>query len=244
MPWPHHRKGDRRWPMDGYITVIGAEAQDAVFIRTDVVALLGAMAAQLRTVGDQRWLNTDEAEVLRGELVALSTLGLSDDDRQTVTHAIELVAFEIANRTGVAVAPPNADLKTAVTGPVFTFSIDGYVRVHLSPEKAAGWMEAIDVEGGEYEVIYDDSGLVYEPDVVGDRRVALVPTDRRDLDDLVRRLEAFGERTGLRMPEARPGFTQGAAEVLAAWEWDRRWPKRPRWLSRRIHGPGPKFGSA
>jgi len=129
-----------------------------------------------------------------------------------------------------------------MSGPIFMF-MHGDAAVDESPERAAAGMEPVDVEAGEYEVIYDGSGLVYEPIVVEKYRVRLAPTKRRDLDDLVRRLREFGDRAGLAMPDDSHNFTLEAARVLAAWEWGRRWPKRPRWLSQRIHGVGPKFGS-
>jgi hypothetical protein len=107
--WPHHYKGDRHWPLRGYVVVIGSEAQDAVFLRTDLVGLLGATAVQLRITGEQSWISADDAEALRKELVALSQRALAVEDRQTVIQAVELVDYEEANRTGVAVAPPNAE---------------------------------------------------------------------------------------------------------------------------------------
>jgi len=93
----------------GYVVVIGSEAQDAVFLRTDLVELLGATAVQLRVTGEQSWLSADEAEALRKELLALSQKALAGEDRRTVIQAMELVDYEEANRTGVAVAPPNAE---------------------------------------------------------------------------------------------------------------------------------------
>ncbi len=105
MRWTHHYKGDCRWPLEGVVAVIGSEAQDAVFIDVGLIEPTGAV--RLRTTGEQRWLSTPETTELRDELSALATKGgLSADDRLTVRKAIELVDYEIANGTGVAVAPP------------------------------------------------------------------------------------------------------------------------------------------
>lgn len=59
---------------------------------------------------------------------------------------------------------------------IFMF-IDGDAGVSESPEKRAASMEAIDVEAGECDVVCDDSGLVCEPIVLGEKRVQLVPTE-------------------------------------------------------------------
>lgn len=99
--WPHHYAGARRWPLRGHVAVIGSEAQDAVFLRTDLVSLLDAVSTeQLRPSGEQRWLQADDVRALRRELMALQDHGLSGEDRQTVIQAIELVDYETANRTG------------------------------------------------------------------------------------------------------------------------------------------------
>jgi len=65
---------------------------------------------------------------------------------------------------------------------IFMF-MHGDVAVDPSPEKAAGRMEAVDVEAGEYEAIYDDIGLVYEP-IVENYRVRLIPTETAGLRGL------------------------------------------------------------
>jgi hypothetical protein len=121
---------------------------------------------------------------------------------------------------------------------IFMF-MHGDLAVGQSPEEAAGGMEAVDVETGVYEVVYDDTGLVYEPIVVEKYQVRLVPTQRRDYDDLVGRLINFGLRAGLELNEEATVFPLAAARSVAEWERERRWPKRPRWLHRRIHGSQP-----
>jgi hypothetical protein len=107
MRWTHHYKGNRRWPVEGFVAVIGSEAQDAVFI--DAGLIEPTDAAHLRTTGEQRWLSTAEAAELREEVSALTRKAeISANDRLSLSQAIELVDYEISNRTGVAVAPPPA----------------------------------------------------------------------------------------------------------------------------------------
>ena len=120
---------------------------------------------------------------------------------------------------------------------IFMFG-DGGPVIRESVESASGYMEAIDVENGEYEVIYDDTGVVYQPQIEG-YRVRLVPTDTRDRDDLVRRLADYSETLGLALDPASQDFTIDLARSISASEWSRRWPKRPRWLSKWMHGNGP-----
>lgn len=120
---------------------------------------------------------------------------------------------------------------------VFSF-LHGDLSVAESSEKAAGSMEAIDVERGEYEVIYDDTGVRYEP-VVDGYQVRLQPTETQDYEDLVARLKAFAERAGLDLPADGPDFPVLAARRISEEDWKHRWPKRPAWLSRRLHGSEP-----
>jgi len=120
---------------------------------------------------------------------------------------------------------------------MFSFIL-GDLAVHESPQQAAASMEAIDVEAGDYEAIYDQDGVLYQPVVEG-AQVELRATEIRDYHDLVSRLKAFRELAGLALPEDAPDFPLAMARIVAERSWKRRWPKRPAWLSRRIHGPGP-----
>jgi hypothetical protein len=120
---------------------------------------------------------------------------------------------------------------------IFMFG-GGGPEVRNSVESASSYMEAIDVQNGEYEVVYDDLGLVYMPQVEG-HQVRLVPTDTRNRDDLIRRLAVYSEMLGLALDPDSQDFPIEVARSIADSEWSRRWPKRPRWLSRRMHGSGP-----
>jgi hypothetical protein len=120
---------------------------------------------------------------------------------------------------------------------------DGDIHVESTAERLSGWMEAIDVRNGEYDDgIFDDTGRRYEPDVVGEE-VRLVATDEIDLPLLLDRLREFVTRAGLAVEPVNAGDPVAIAAIIAGWEWDDRWPKRPRWLSRLIHGDRPTIGS-
>jgi hypothetical protein len=84
------------------------KARRTVFLDVRLVHRLGSSAFELRSAGEQTWQVDQEAlcEELR-DLAA--TADLSDDDRITLSQAIELVEYEIANRSGVAVVPPSMD---------------------------------------------------------------------------------------------------------------------------------------
>jgi hypothetical protein len=103
--WTHNYRAGRRWPLAGVVAILGSEAQDAVFLDTRLVDRLGPWVFQLRTVGEQTWQVDQEA--LGEELRHLAAIAdLSDEDVITINQAIELVEYEIANRSGVSVVPP------------------------------------------------------------------------------------------------------------------------------------------
>jgi hypothetical protein len=106
--WTHRCKAGRRWPLEGFVAILGSEAQDAVFLYVRLVQRLSEPAV-LRLVGDQRWLAGADTEVLRQELLKLAGIGdLSPDERLSLDQAVELVEYEISNGTGVTVVPPVA----------------------------------------------------------------------------------------------------------------------------------------
>lgn len=120
---------------------------------------------------------------------------------------------------------------------IFIFG-DGGPVVRDSVESASGYMEPIDLKNGEYEVIYDDTGLVYQPQIEG-YQVRLVPTVSWDRADLGQRLSDYSKTLGLALDPASQDFPNDVARSISVSEWSRRWPKRPRWLSNWIHGDGP-----
>ena len=103
----HSYRAGRNWPLAGYVAIVGSESQDAVFLDTRLADRLGA-ASQLRTVGEQTW-QVDQQALLQ-ELKDLAAItDLSGDEEITVNQAIELVEYEIWQRSGIAVAPPVID---------------------------------------------------------------------------------------------------------------------------------------
>jgi hypothetical protein len=120
-------------------------------------------------------------------------------------------------------------------GAVFVFSEDPVPIVFTSLADAAGQMEAIDVDSGEYQTLYTLDGRVVRASTRGQRVILEVSTER-DEDDLRRRLTEWSDTGHL---TSDPGDLVAVANELLRDEWDGRWPKRPRWLSRRLHGDGP-----
>ena len=117
---------------------------------------------------------------------------------------------------------------------IFVFTADQDLLVFLSSDDAAGYMEAIDVEAGEYPAIYTDEGDVIEATAAG-QTVVLTDTGRSDSDDLTSRIARYCQMVGAPTSVDRVAF----ANVVLGAEWEARWPQRPRWLSRRIHGETP-----
>jgi hypothetical protein len=99
-------------------------------------------------------------------------------------------------------------------------------------------MEAIDVRDGEYEAFFTIDGGVLHPSVRPDDEiwVELVATGTHDLARLKRRLRELQHRNGY---VSNPDDPRAVANELLAIEWSLRWPKRPYWLDRRLHGSGP-----
>jgi hypothetical protein len=122
--------------------------------------------------------------------------------------------------------------------PVFVFPRGQDMLVFPDVDHAASWMEAIDVADGEYEAVYDTSGRLIEAEAIDPKMGVLVlhPSDAADPADLRRRIQAYMDRTGF------PGTAddaEGVAREYLRREWDQRWPKRPSWLDRRLHGDPP-----
>jgi hypothetical protein len=122
-------------------------------------------------------------------------------------------------------------------GAIFMFG-DGGPVVRSTTEEASAFMEAVDVENGEYDVVYDESGLILRPQVQ-DRQVHLLPTESVDLSDLIRRLSEWCQTKGVSLDSHSAAFPAQVARRIAESEWRTRWPKRPAWLSRMIHGSTP-----
>jgi len=117
---------------------------------------------------------------------------------------------------------------------IFVFDITGDLDVFPSIAEATAYMEPPDVESGEYVALFTLDGRVVTA-AVKDGRVVLTVSSKRDEPDFSQRLLRFRQLSPLDLPEDRVAL----ANALLRWEWDHRWPKRPRWFSRRLFGDGP-----
>jgi hypothetical protein len=119
-----------------------------------------------------------------------------------------------------------------VAGPIFVFADDG-LNVFRDIGAVLDDVEAPDVEDGVYEAIFTVAGEVIEAET-SDRDVALRPTGRIELAELRRRVRESAHRF-----RSHPEDLNAVARELLQAEWEARWPKRPRWLDRRLHGTEP-----
>jgi hypothetical protein len=123
-----------------------------------------------------------------------------------------------------------------VREPVFVFADDG---LHVFGDMGAvvSYVEVPDVEEGVYEALFTISGEVITAETSGSS-VVLRRTGRTDLEDLRRRLREISDGFG-----SDPEDLDAVARELLKAEWEARWPKRPRWLDRRLHGTDPPTGT-
>ena len=129
---------------------------------------------------------------------------------------------------------PDAGSRQTSAMALFVFDRDGWCSVFPGAEDAAGDLEANDVEAGEY-VVLDQHGTVFEIWAEG-LDVRLRATGERDPAELHRRLGRF--LAAMEIECASDDAIEIGNAILRA-DWERRWPKRPRWLSRRVHGEAP-----
>ncbi len=80
-----------------------------------------------------------------------------------------------------------------MTGPVFLFDRDGELNIFWSQDEAEDWMEAIDVEEGEYVAAYRQDGTRFSPATAAGRPV-LTPTGQIDPEKLRERLQEYASR--------------------------------------------------
>ena len=115
---------------------------------------------------------------------------------------------------------------------VFVFDRGGDLNVFSSLQAASGWLEAVDVDNGEYIAAFLHDGTVVATRTA-DNLVVLAATDTRDLprlnDLLTEHQRWVGEPVSGRSP------LEFANDYLR-YEWAGRWPRRPAWLARRLHG--------
>ena len=127
-------------------------------------------------------------------------------------------------------------------GAVFVFHEGaGDVNAYGSLKELRGDLEAVDVRGGEYAFFAADG-----------RVIEAVVTERAAQDfDLCLSTEDASQVSAGALDDSPPeGGDRRVAGVVAAGgraalldaRWDTRWPRRPAWLNRRLHGAGPVVG--
>ena len=119
---------------------------------------------------------------------------------------------------------------------VFVFALDSEPFVFTSLEAAAGWMEAVDVRDGEYLALFTDEGQVIRAAATPKFDVVLTLTDEYDL-------LTFHNLLRERCPDVtwhgHPDEVLALGNALLEQQWRKRWPRRPRWLDKRLHGQSP-----
>jgi hypothetical protein len=131
----------------------------------------------------------------------------------------------------------NAATTTRSRG-VLVITADGDVMAFPDADMATDYVKAVDVRDGEYEAFFTIDGDVLQPSVRPDDEiwVELIETGMNDIERLKRRLAELQQRNGF---ASDPDDPRAVANELLAIEWNLRWPKRPHWLDRRLHGSGP-----
>jgi hypothetical protein len=161
-------------------------------------------------------------------------------ESDAITVASPLAGVLLGARFGSvqakAQARPRASCKASPMArrALFVFDRENECSVFSDVAEATGQLEANDVEAGEY-VVFDQDGTVLELWAEG-LHVHLRPTDERALAQLQERLSLFLHRWPISCASEDP-MDIGNAILEAAWE--RRWPRRPRWLATRLHGDAP-----
>ncbi|TDW18164.1 hypothetical protein EV650_4747 [Kribbella kalugense] len=109
------------------------------------------------------------------------------------------------------------------------------MNVFPSIADAQDWMEAIDVDDGEYDAALTETGRVITMRTEKEL-VVLELTDELDPKLLQRLLREHGQAIGMPGIELDP---VGFANETWQWDWEHRWPRWPRWLDERLHPDGP-----
>jgi hypothetical protein len=121
---------------------------------------------------------------------------------------------------------------------VFVIERDSHdISAFPSLDRAAGSVESYDIEKGQYEFFADD-GTVLDPTVVDRFKVVLKPTSVKDLDGLIEHLRTWisAAHISVALDETDPVIL---AKAISDAHWREKWPRRPKWLRRRLHGDGP-----
>lgn len=98
---------------------------------------------------------------------------------------------------------------------------------------AAGYMEFVDVQDGVYTAVFTVDGRVVDI-VIDEDDFDLRLSDVDGAKELQQLLGAYSAAN----PSASSDPATFANDAFR-WQWQRRWPRWPAWLSRRVHGDEP-----
>lgn len=121
----------------------------------------------------------------------------------------------------------------AMVRAVFVFEGND-LSVHPSVERAAGSVEAIDVDNGEFKFFADD-GMVLSG-TTQDEQITLRETDDRRPADLRDRLHQYLSDPRVGLDPALAENPVAAAQAILDKEWERRPFRWCTWLDRRANG--------
>ena len=124
----------------------------------------------------------------------------------------------------------------AVIRAVFIFE-GSDLSVHQSVERAAGYVEALDVDNGEFDFFMDDGTVLVG--TTHDQQVTLRKTQDRRLDDLRERLRRYLSDPRVGVDASLADNPIAAAQANLEAEWKRRPLKWFPWLDRRANGAAP-----
>lgn len=114
----------------------------------------------------------------------------------------------------------------------------GEVDFYPSVELAAGAIERVDVDAGEYEGFFTVEGERFVPRAMDEWNVELRATGSSE-PYVLRRLLRDARRKGTARFSSDPDDPVAVANEMLAFQWSRRWPRWPRWLDHRLHGEAP-----
>ena len=126
---------------------------------------------------------------------------------------------------------------TPIDDVVFVFDRDGWLYIQRRAD-AEGYFEAVDVEAGEYGPAWDAAGEGLSIGVDGHGRTTFQGQGRLEPDRLETALLHFASEHELEL-DGTGDTVLDVANAFARWEWNARWPKRPRWLAQRLRGTEP-----
>ena len=121
--------------------------------------------------------------------------------------------------------------------PLLIFDQWGDAWAFSSVEAAERAAEILNLDEGEYDGAFTSDGrvVVLTPEAGGPGFITVTET-ALEQEEFDRLLEAAAASRGRSWPSRDPSEI---VALLLHESWEQRWPKRPDWLSRRLHGEEP-----